>query len=433
MPTTYNKISVNSVTYMDLSQDTVSDAAHIRQSYSGHINDGSQVTGSYEGSNNTPVPKFTIVWDNNWENIISVTCDKTYSECVIFQSQGITGAIFVQTDQSQTVTDILGGVKTADNSGNITYTAIGGHEAYYDVTYSQNGLVTTVPSNHSQIMNITQNGIYLPIDFVKEVDVNIPIMTLPSSTSSTSSGTSKATITPSTSAQYLNVPTGYNGTAQYYTIGAMSSMTLPSSASGSSSGTSKATISPSTSAQYINIPTGYNETAQYYTVSAMPSMTLPSASSATSSGTSKATITPGSSTQYINIPTGYNSTAQYYTISAASGGGSSKNIQVANEYKSRTANSYGDTGLTLTVGKTGTYTISWVAWRGSSSGTMGTNLHINGTAEASNHQTFTGTYGQFVSLTNQSLSKDDVLTLYATSGNNSRTIYVANLTIVEET
>lgn len=46
-------------------------------------------------------------------------------------------------------------------------------------------------------------------------------------------------------------------------------MTLPSSASATSSGTSKATISRSTSNQYINIPTGYNSTAQYYTISAV--------------------------------------------------------------------------------------------------------------------------------------------------------------------
>jgi len=52
------------------------------------------------------------------------------------------------------------------------------------------------------------------------------------------------------------------------TVNAMSSMTLPSSTSATSSGTSKATISASSSTQYLNIPTGYNATAQYYTISA---------------------------------------------------------------------------------------------------------------------------------------------------------------------
>ena len=50
--------------------------------------------------------------------------------------------------------------------------------------------------------------------------------------------------------------------------GSLADMTLPSSASASSSGTSKATITPTSSAQYLNIPTGYNDTAQYYTIAA---------------------------------------------------------------------------------------------------------------------------------------------------------------------
>lgn len=56
--------------------------------------------------------------------------------------------------------------------------------------------------------------------YASDTSKSVSNMTLPSSTSGTSSGTSKATITPSSSAQYLNIPTGYNSTAQYYTISA---------------------------------------------------------------------------------------------------------------------------------------------------------------------------------------------------------------------
>lgn len=118
------------------------------------------------------------------------------------------------------------------------------------------------------------------------------------------------------------------------------------------------------------------------------------------------------------------------TTGTASGGGG-KNIQAYIGYASRTANSYGATSVTLTVAKTGTYKVSWMAWRGSSSGTMGTNLH-KGSSSGTNQQTWTGTYGQCITLTNQSYQKDDVLTLYATSGSNSRTIYVGNLIIEEQ-
>ena len=45
-------------------------------------------------------------------------------------------------------------------------------------------------------------------------------MALPSAASASASGTQKAVITPGSSALYINIPTGYNGTASYYKINA---------------------------------------------------------------------------------------------------------------------------------------------------------------------------------------------------------------------
>ena len=112
-------------------------------------------------------------------------------------------------------------------------------------------------------------------------------------------------------------------------------------------------------------------------------------------------------------------------------GGSSKAIYMYKGLASRTANSYGSTSATVTVTKAGTYNISYIAVRGSSSGTMGTNLHIGATA-GTNNQTFNnGTYGQYATLTNQQIAANTAVTIYATSGSNSRSIYVGQL-IVEE-
>lgn len=123
--------------------------------------------------------------------------------------------------------------------------------------------------------------------------------------------------------------------------------------------------------------------------------------------------------------------ANYSTVSVNVSGGTSKNVQAYIGYASRTANSYGATTVTLTVAKAGTYKVSWTAWRGSSSGTMGTNLHKNNTS-GTNQQTWTGTYGQNITLTDQTYAKDDVLTVWATSGSNSRSVYVGNLIIEEQ-
>ena len=142
-------------------------------------------------------------------------------------------------------------------------------------------------------------------------------MTLPTSTdaSATSGYTSKATVSRSTSDQYINIPTGYNSAGGYYKVNAVANMTLPTSASSTSSGTSKATIGRSTSNQYINIPTGYNDTASYYTVSAVAngSTTGPSslsASSATiSAGTNTITLTKTGVSTTPTVNAGYVSSA----------------------------------------------------------------------------------------------------------------------------
>ena len=57
-------------------------------------------------------------------------------------------------------------------------------------------------------------------DVTNYASASVPAMTLPSSASSTSSGTYKAYINPTTdgSLKYINIPTGFNNTAQHYQI-----------------------------------------------------------------------------------------------------------------------------------------------------------------------------------------------------------------------
>ena len=83
--------------------------------------------------------------------------------------------------------------------------------------------------------------------------------------------TKSVTYTPSTTQQTATIQadSGYDALKKVnITVNAMTSMTLPTASSATSSGTLKATITPTSSVQYINIPVGYNSTAQYYTISA---------------------------------------------------------------------------------------------------------------------------------------------------------------------
>ena len=127
---------------------------------------------------------------------------------------------------------------------------------------------------------------------------SVTTMTLPTSAASaaTSGYTSKATIGRSTSAQYINIPPGYNSTGGYYVISAVAngSASAPSTISGTSATVSKGTntltltktvsVTPVVSAGYVSSGTATNSS-----VSLTASVTTKAA----------ATITPGTSNQTI--------------------------------------------------------------------------------------------------------------------------------------
>ena len=207
-------------------------------------------------------------------------------------------------------------------------------------TYIDSVTINPIPSQY-----IVPSGTYTvdssgTKDVTNYASASVPALTLPSSASSTSSGTSKATISRSTSNQYINIPTGFNDTAQYYTISATPNGTegTPTATKGTVSNHSVAvTPSVTNTAGYISggTKTGTAVTVSAselvsgtYTVSAsgtadvtnyasisVPSQTLPTALQQTSSGTLRATIKSDKyNEQYLNIPAGYNDTAKFYTV-----------------------------------------------------------------------------------------------------------------------
>lgn len=111
--------------------------------------------------------------------------------------------------------------------------------------------------------------------------------------------------------------------------------------------------------------------------------------------------------------------------------GSTKNVQDYMGMDYTTATSYTATDVTLTCSKTGTYNVSWMGFRNTTSGTSGSQLYVNGTARGSAYTTFTRSYGQEVTINNVSLSEGDVLVVRARARSSSYYMYVGNL-IIEE-
>lgn len=313
------------------------------------------------------------------------------------------------------------------------------------------GTVRTITAVEiSGTKQITANGTGIDVTEYAAVDVAVPA---PQPTLQ-----AKTNISPSTSSQTITADQGFDGLSSVQ-INAMpsGSATAPASISGTSATVSTGTntltltktvsVTPSVTAGYVSSGTAGNSS-----VSLQTSVTTKAAATIHPS-TSDQTITSGTYTtgaQTIKAVTLANLTADNIkkgvTVTVGDstdadcvasvtgtyeGGGSSKAIYKYEGLASRTANSYGATNATVTVEKAGTYNISYVAIRGSSSGTMGTNLHIGATSGTNNQTWNNGTYGQYATLTNQQIAANTAVTIYATSGSNSRTIYVGQF-IVEE-
>ena len=118
-----------------------------------------------------------------------------------------------------------------------------------------------------------------------------------------------------------------------------------------------------------------------------------------------------------------------------SGGGDSKNAQIAQGFNRVAATTYtAVTGQSIKVSKTGTYDVYWSAWRTSTSGTSGTCLYVDSSAHSSGNQTTwdsTYTNAQSIHLSNVSLTANQTISVRARSRSTSYYTYVFNLTIIE--
>ena len=219
-------------------------------------------------------------------------------------------------------------------------------------------ITTTEDPIYLEVLNATSNGTYTPDTnhYYSEVEVSV-----------TANPTlqAKTNISPTTSSQTITADNGYDGLSSVQ-INAMPSMTLPTSAtlSATSGYSSKATISRSTSDQYINIPTGYNSAGAYYKVSAVAngSATGPSTVSGTSAtvstGTNTLTLTKTGVSTTPTVSAGY--------VSSATSSTATVTLSASATIKAATTYHPSSTDQTISSGTytTGTQTIKAVTVSG---------------------------------------------------------------------
>lgn len=165
--------------------------------------------------------------------------------------------------------------------------------------------------------------------------------------------------------------------------------------------------------------------------SAVPAITLPK----TGGGTARfddASVTTATASDVASGKIFLASNGTITTGTNSGGGGSSMNVQIDNTNHRISGTTYVDTGAYLKVSVAGTYDIYWSAFRSStSSGTNGTQLYKNDSAQGSAQTSWSNSYAQTPKLTGVTLAKNDELQIYARASSSSRYVCVGNLTIVQ--
>lgn len=160
----------------------------------------------------------------------------------------------------------------------------------------------------------------------------------------------------------------------------------------------------------------------------VPSVTLPKTGGGTASFVDVTDTTAAAS----DVASGkyFYTAAGVRTAGTSSGGGSSKNVQVAQSTTRATSSTY--TKLTsLTCSTTGKYDVYWDCFRSSTSGTSGSQLYIGGSAYGTANTTGWTNHAQTNHLSNVSISEDDEVAVYARSRGSNYYAYCGQLTIVQ--
>lgn len=124
------------------------------------------------------VPQFRVLFDSSWETVTSVTCDKTYAECLSsYEDSYNEAALVLFTDGIDTGNDYSNPLHVMKVwTDHLTYSYFTANYSF-DINYYQDGTALfSEPSAYANPLSVTTNGTYVPSDngVYTTVTVNVP-------------------------------------------------------------------------------------------------------------------------------------------------------------------------------------------------------------------------------------------------------------------
>lgn len=392
---------IRHINAVSLESDTVT-ASVLLSGYTAHDAEGSAITGAYVAPAPASLGSKTIL-SNGTYSASSDSLDGYSQVTVSVPSMSLQSKSAAPTESQQVIEPDSGYALSKVTIGAISNTYVGTSVTRRSSSdLSASASTVTVPSGYYSSAASTSISAGSAIMPATTVTAN-PTITVSANGLITATAAASKSVTPNVNAGYIS-----SGTAGTVTVSGTNTSQLTTQ--------SATTITPTTSSQTAVASGRY--TTGSVTVAAIPSQYIVPSGNITLSENGTGINIAAYSTATVNVPT--------------SGGGMNVQAYIGQSYVA--VSTYTNTNVTLTVAKAGTYTITWMGVRNTTSGTSGSSLYRTrggttsqvGTSQTSFNM---GNYCQRVELTGQAFQQGDVLTLRARARNSSYTMYVANLVI----
>lgn len=330
-----SKVTLNGTTLMDATQNTAN-KDNTLTGYTGTKNDGTTFTGEYSVPSIETNKAYTV----NSSGTLTVNPSTNYDAM-----EKVTLTVDSGTQGTPTAT------KGTVSNHSVSITPSVTNTTGYITGTTKTG--TAVSVNASELVsgtkNITNNGTGIDVTNYASVDVNVQGSSVNVQTDKTYSVSSSGT-------NSIQPDTGYDAMDSVELT--VPSQTLPSSPTTTGSGSLVNSISRSTSVRYLNIPTGFNDTAKYYQINAVPNGTATSPASITGTG---ATVSTGTNT--LTLTKSVSNTPRITTTGyISSGTAGNSNVSLTADITTQAAQTITPTTTNQTIASgtylTGTQTIS---------------------------------------------------------------------------